>query len=163
MMKIYILRGVSGSGKSTWAKKQVEKYDAVVISADHHFMVNGEYKFDPKKLPEAHAACLRWFTELCQDSSVHGYKRPPSILVVDNTNTSIAEFAPYVQVGIAYGHDVQIITLVADPSIAYHRNVHGVPLKTCNEQQERLTQNDHLIPHWWKHIYIEERKVDWCR
>ena len=44
---LYLVRGLPGSGKSTFAKKLVHS-DFLVCEADKYFMVNGEYKFDVK-------------------------------------------------------------------------------------------------------------------
>lgn len=64
-MNIVLMSGIPGSGKSTYVKQLQQKlgyYDVVVCSADHFFMVNGEYRFDVTKLGDAHGACLNRFT-----------------------------------------------------------------------------------------------------
>ena len=43
------MRGLPGSGKSTKARKIAGQF-GVVYSTDDFFMVNGEYKFDPKMI-----------------------------------------------------------------------------------------------------------------
>ncbi len=50
---LYIVRGIPGSGKSTFAKQLVGA-DFLVCEADKYFMVDGEYKFDATKLKQAH-------------------------------------------------------------------------------------------------------------
>ena len=53
-----IMVGVSGSGKTTWAKTQ--RPDAVHCSADLYFIqADGTYKFDAKLLQNAHQSCFR--------------------------------------------------------------------------------------------------------
>jgi predicted kinase len=147
-MKIKILRGGSGAGKSTWVKNNHS--DAKVFSADLYFMVDGEYKFDPAKLGAAHAQCLRSFIEHIQ-TDAHDYER---VAIVDNTNTSVSEFAPYAQTALAYGHDVEILTFVYDPIVAHARNTHGTPLKACIEMHRRIQEQTAFIPPWWKHDYV---------
>lgn len=146
-MDIYIIRGGSGAGKSTWTK--TNHPSAAVVSADHFFIVGGEYKFDPARLGEAHAQCLQTFIALCQ-SKFAGHTE----IIVDNTNSTISEFAPYAQVGLAYGHNVQILTFLYDPVVAHGRNIHGAPLKVCIDMHSRMTEHTKLIPPWWKHDYV---------
>lgn len=81
-MKVIILCGVSGSGKSTIAKEIGSGY---VVSADDFFMASGEYKFDPTMLPAAHGQCLRDFVGCLQYGC--------DTIVVDNTNTTMMEVA----------------------------------------------------------------------
>jgi len=147
-MKVIILRGGSGAGKSTWIKKYHHS-NTVVFSADTFFMVNGEYLFDVTKLGEAHATCLRSFIAFCQN--------PPAevpTVIVDNTNTTVAEFAPYAQVAQVYGHELQLYTFLYDPIVAHKRNTHGTPLKGCIEMHQRLMESNKFIPPWWKHDYL---------
>jgi predicted kinase len=54
-----ILRGLPGSGKSTFAKRLGDEFDFVQLEADDHFYVNGEYKFDPARVADAHALVVR--------------------------------------------------------------------------------------------------------
>lgn len=51
---LMIVRGLPGSGKTTFAKTFTDH----VFSADDYFMRKGEYKFDPVDLPRAHAGCM---------------------------------------------------------------------------------------------------------
>lgn len=140
IMHIVILSGVPGCGKSTYIKNNFDKNEIHVVSADHFFEVNGEYKFDYKQLGEAHAACLREYVATLMDKSV-GY------LIVDNTNTSAIEMAPYVSLATAYGHTCEIVTLYCDPEIAAARNVHGVPLESIKRMSEAIDQR--VIPRFW--------------
>lgn len=152
-MKVVILCGVSGSGKSTLVRKEYKT--AVVCSADSYFeRVDGEYAFDASKLSEAHGLCLRQFVALVTnpgcDFRITEYN---DVVVVDNTNTTIAEMAPYVALAQAYGHDLEIVTLRCDPVDAAARGKHGVPLESVIAQSVRLYSRD--IPPWWPHRYAE--------
>jgi predicted kinase len=139
-MKVVILAGISGSGKSSLAAERWP--NAVVCSADHWFNApGGEYHFDPAQLPQAHAACLRRFVRALLD-------REP-VIVVDNTNTTVAEITPYAALAQAYEAELEIVLICGQSLQACAaRNVHGVPLKTIAAQAERLAQLD--IPPWWK-------------
>lgn len=151
-MNIYILRAGSGAGKSTWTKTN---HPAVpVFSADTFFMVDGEYRFDPTKLGEAHGKCLRDYIDFCRSAALGERFPAPEAAIVDNTNTTLSEFGPYAQVGLAYGHNVSILTFLYDPVAAHARNTHGTPLKACVDMYYRLTEHTKLIPPWWKHDYV---------
>jgi predicted kinase len=54
-----ILRGLPGSGKSTFAKRLASKFGFVHLEADDHLYVNGEYRFDPARIADAHALVVR--------------------------------------------------------------------------------------------------------
>jgi hypothetical protein len=153
-MKVFILRGGSGSGKSTWA----QQYGDIIISTDFFFLdENKNYKFNPSRIGEAHAETFKKFIGFCQNpprGGTWGEDGKDLILVVDNTNTSIAEFAPYAQVAASYGHEVQILTFVYDPLAAFNRNIHGVSLTICMLQHMRLMRETSFIPSWWKHEFI---------
>ena len=123
-----IIRGVSGSGKTRVAKNAT---NGVICSADDYFMVDGEYRFDPTKLGEAHGACFRKAIDLLQKGVD---------VVIDNTNTSVAETAPYVAMGQAYAGRVRIIRIECDPEVAHARNRHGVPLGAVRAMAKRLAE-----------------------
>jgi predicted kinase len=99
-MKVTVLRGISGSGKSTWAKAQE---GAVIVSTDDYFVIDGKRVFDKDKLQENHQKCFRAFMDAVM-------AKVPWI-IVDNTNISAWEFAPYVLAGRTYGYDVEIVTM----------------------------------------------------
>ncbi len=54
-----ILRGLPGSGKSTFAKRLADEFGFVQLEADDHFFVKGEYRFDPARVADAHALVVR--------------------------------------------------------------------------------------------------------
>ena len=133
------MMGIPGSGKSTWIK--ANRPHALVCSADHFFMKDGEYRFEPSKISEAQAMCLRAFTEGAQDGLYD--------IVVDNTSTSLVELAPYVALANAYDHEVEIVHVDVAPEVAAARNVHGVPLKTCERMSLNIKATLSVFPPWW--------------
>jgi predicted kinase len=111
-MRVTILRGISGSGKSTWAKTQAPQ--AYVVSTDTYFIQpDGSIQFDGSKLKEFHGRAFRDFMEAV-------FRKEPWI-VVDNTNILMAEFAPYVAVAEAYDYQVEILTLACSVETAQAR------------------------------------------
>lgn len=152
-MKVKILCGVSGSGKSTYIAKHFPT--ATVCSADHFFLDDrGEYCFNPKLLHKAHSECLLKFVQHLISPGLTGGQ--VGVLVVDNTNTSMQEIAPYAALANAYGYDTEIVLLQADPVEAHRRNQHCVPLKSVMGQFDRLRGLERSLPPWWK-----VKKVGW--
>ncbi len=127
-MKVTILRGLPGSGKSTWVAKNYP--EAKVLSTDNYYMVDGEYKFDPSRLATYHAALLRDFVQLCLDGTA-------SHVCIDNTNVEVWQFAPYYQLAVAYGHTVEVVEFYVPPEVCVARNKHGVPSSTVQRMFDR--------------------------
>ena len=141
-MQVIIMSGVPGSGKSTFTKG-LEK--PVICSADNYFMKNGEYQFDVSKLAQAHGECLRVFT--------HALLEKSELVVVDNTNTTVLEIAPYYALAAAYGYHVKLVTVNCEPETAFARNVHGVPLQGIKAMHKRL--GERWFPPFWKMEFVE--------
>ena len=150
MRKVIVMRGISGAGKSTFVKTFLP--DARVVSADfYHIAPDGTYSYKPSEAGRAHATCLRAFTEAVMEES---QRDTPSdqVIVVDNTNTTVAEIAPYMALARAYGFQAEIITLRATPSECVKRNVHGVTQDIAEKQHANLEKAEKDFPDWWKHI-----------
>lgn len=164
-MKVIVMSGVSGSGKSTYARKLLgldsEYYlglctraqgPRALVSADLYFMnPSDEYVFDRAKIGEAHAECFRNFIELLQ-------KNRFTTVVVDNTNTTVEEIAPYMAGAAAYGYEAEIVTVCPEFAtdsyfkLCAARNAHGVPLDVIVQQHLRIYQR--RLPNRWKHKQI---------
>src|ERR1700722_5917252 len=121
MRSVIVLSGISGSGKSTYAG---EGEGIAVVSADRFFMSDGVYSFDPKKLSEAHAACMAEFIKACAALT-------PTV-VVDNTATTALEIAPYMLVASSFGYSPEVRTFrcanATEVSACAARNRHNVPM-----------------------------------
>lgn len=139
METLIVLRGISGSGKSTFTNMVKKSFPNLVhCSADFYFEGPGGYKFDASKLSEAHGQCFR--------TAIHAMIERASMVVVDNTNTTLIELAPYVQAGKAFGYNVQIAQMICSPEQASQRNVHGVPSYSVNQQYSRFETTPHYYP-----------------
>ena len=120
---LYIVRGLPGSGKSTFAKKLVSS-DFLVCEADKYFIdkETGEYKFDGSKIKDAHRYCQDLVETYMKDSLVNDqwYRE----IAVSNTFTQEWEMQPYFELAKKYDYTV-FVTIVEN----YHggKNVHGVP------------------------------------
>jgi len=153
---VNIMAGISGSGKSTFAKQPMEgKPRRALVSSDTWFLKNGVYAFDPSQLSQAHAACLRAYLQHLQDDDMD-----LDCLWVDNTNCTSTEVAPYAALADAYGVPWQLIVVHVDFAKAVARNQHGVPAKVVWRQYQHLTNFLQHIPSWWLgHIlYVKEEE-----
>lgn len=156
-MKVTILRGVPGSGKSCYAQTLYREQEIVdfgeapeIVSADDYFMVGGQYRFDATKLQLAHRRCLANYSiSLSNGRSI----------IVDNTNTTPWEVATYYQLAEMAEAEIQVVRIYCDPVVAWKRNVHDVPLKLVLEMHQRLMSLP--LPPWVKEevILAEELEI----
>jgi len=145
MKRVIILRGIPGSGKSTYGQKMFPT--AQTVSADQ-FMIDadGQYKFDPEKIRACHKQCFAKFIGLVTSDV--------ELIVVDNTNIYPHEIAPYYAFAELFGYEIEIHTLVADFEIAFKRNLHGAPEATAKRMAACLMGNINFMPLWWKSVII---------
>lgn len=133
MKVVFIMRGVSGSGKSTEAEKLLELAHSkgkrgVIVSADHFFLSLDSdgvkmYRFDSSQIGQAHAKCMVRFLEEMMDGT--------PVIVVDNTNTRLWEFEAYQTAAKLAGYEVRIVEkraeTIEDVKRFAARNLHGTP------------------------------------
>lgn len=141
MKQVIVLRGISGSGKSTYARTLVEGVEgAVIVSSDSYFeREDGTYAFEHAKLGEAHGACFRAFIAAAQVGA--------PLIVVDNTNSRMVEAAPYMLGARAYGYEAKIVEVECDLIEALQRGTHGVPQSIVVEMAGRIKFEK--APPWW--------------
>ena len=129
MKKLVILRGLSGSGKSTHATKHYQ--NAVLCSADHFFQQkDGSYNFNPRQLGIAHNTCK----DKARKAMAHGEE----IVVIDNTNSKIKEMKPYLKMAEEFGYETEVIRLICSKNVAHDRNKHNVPKETIERMLSRF-------------------------
>lgn len=130
---LLIIRGVSGSGKSTFANL-VSSYckDEIMHSihtADDFFIDNqGNYNFDVQKLGKAHEWCIN-SVKIAMDF----FGRP--LVIVANTSTTEKEIQPYLDLAKQYEYNVVSIVLENRHG---QPNIHSVPEETLIKQETRL-------------------------
>lgn len=137
----FIMRGIPGSGKSTVAEKILRSslgdgpggflIRGRIHSTDSYFYNEySEYKFDPSRLGEFHAANLQAFKE----SLAKGLP----VVICDNTNTQRWEYQKYLDAAEEAGYIVSIVTLPHPPvEVAAERNSHGVPAEVIQRMLDR--------------------------
>jgi predicted kinase len=110
LVKVHLLRGYPGAGKSTYVKSLLENDpDLIVVSSDSYFMKNGKYAFDPKNLGTNHLKCYNAFMEaLCYRKNI----------CVDNTNIVLRDIKKYlgavfrVNTETTDTYDVDVVTVM---------------------------------------------------
>ena len=135
-----MLVGLPGSGKSALAASLAAADRAAVIcSADAWFMSATGYHFNRDHLGQAHEACRQAF-----EAAVTA--RIP-LIVVDNTNLTAHERAPYLAPALQHGYRVRIRVLPVTPETAAARNIHQVPRSVIDDMQRQLdlAPGDYLV------------------
>ena len=128
MKTLYIVRGLPGSGKSTFAKT----LGGTHFETDNFFMVDGEYKFDGSKIKEAHNWCQNSVNSAMILNNTAGLNET---IVVSNTFTQEWEMKPYFDMAETYGYKVfSIIVENRHGGI----NQHNVPEEVLSSMRNRF-------------------------
>lgn len=130
MKVMFLLRGLPGSGKSTFAKFLKESNPGCVqFEADMFWyeIGNGEYAFDASRLGEAHAWC---------ESRVDKAMSFGLPVIVSNTLTTEKELKPYYEMANKYGYTVY--SLVVENRHG-GKNIHNVPEATLDKMEKRFS------------------------
>jgi predicted kinase len=118
-----VLRGLPGSGKSTFAKRLVSSYGFLALEADDHFYVNGQYKFDPARAADAHALVAR-------DALTH--LQAGQRVVIANTHVRLWEMGAVVGAATLASKTFCFVECVGT-----FANVHAVPEAVIEGMRER--------------------------
>lgn len=123
----YIVRGIPGSGKTTFVKHLTNLF----VEADHFFYdKEGNYTFDANKLHEAH----KW----CQNEIENMMKMGFYKIAVSNTSTTEKELQVYLDLAKKYNY--QVFSVVVENRHG-NSNVHGVPEEALNRMENNLRNN----------------------
>jgi predicted kinase len=118
-MILYLIRGVSGSGKSTYAKS----IGCLALEADMYFVRDGVYTFRQDKIQAAHA----WCQQAAKSSMEIGID-----VAVANTFSREWELKPYLDMAASSGHVVQILCCTGT-----FGSTHGVPAEIIAAMRQR--------------------------
>ncbi len=175
--KVFIMRGIPGSGKSRYVAMKTKEIDeklpidVQIVSADHYFLTecehDSQYKVTgssyEKRLYEQHvpqctsgaiykfdASKLGKAHQTCQDRFMRLIgSETPYFIFVDNTNTTIREMEFYVKACIANSLEFVIVNVIADVEVAAARNAHSVPADKVRQMHARLVNATKDIPLDW--------------
>ena len=127
MKTLYLIRGVSGAGKSTFAKQLADSMSIDFYEADQYFYRHGKYEFNPTDLKYAHDWCQSMcYTNLSQDFSV----------VVSNTSTTEAEVQTYAKIAEETG--AMFVSLIVENRHG-NKSIHDVPDGVIQRQKSRFS------------------------
>lgn len=131
---VIILRGVSGSGKSTAAS--LFSGNVKVCCADDFFTSEeGDYRFEPSRLSEAHEYCRAVFMAALQDHNI-------DTVVVANTNTRESEFSFYAEKAKEFG--AKVFYFVVENRHG-NTDIHNVPIDAKSRQANNIINSLKLI------------------
>lgn len=125
---LVILRGVPGSGKSTFANLIAGGDESIICCADDFFMHDGKYEWAREKLGQAHKECF----EKCQGL----LERSVPLVVVANTNVKESDFNQYIELGEKYGYT--IFSVIVENRHG-NNNVHNVSQDVVNAMKRKFT------------------------
>lgn len=134
-IRLIIVRGLSGSGKTYLANVLAKALDAVVCEADI-FMYANNSTFNPKMLDKCHQMCKDRVQKTLNDGK---------IAIVSNTNASFTEFVPYVALADASNLlSTQVLITESENPYRYDvdqcvmRCIHGTPRHIIQKQLDNM-------------------------
>ncbi len=125
-MRLVLIRGLPGSGKSTFANLIANNLGFEHYEYDMFFVVNGEYRFDATRVLDAHAWCQH---------NVEAVLKKGRDVIVSNTFTRVWEMQHYLDLGEEYNAKIIVLTMEGN-----HGNVHGVPPEVIKKMRQRWEQ-----------------------
>ena len=121
---LYCVRGIPGSGKSTFAKTLGGQH----YEADMFFInENGEYNFDFTKIKDAH----QWCQGMVKTDMILEYPK----IVVSNTSTQEWEMEPYFNLAKEFGYSVFSVIV---ENVHGGINEHNVPEDKIEQMKNRF-------------------------
>ena len=148
--KLIIVRGIPGSGKTTFVENQRAGDNPELsfhFEADMYFewinLLTGqkEYSFDQSQLGNAHA----WCQEQTKRALTKGGK-----VYVSNTFTTLKELVPYLEMATELGAKIEIHEMSEIPVVEGKRkNIHNVPQDVIDKMLQRWLNE---LPSPWNTI-----------
>lgn len=102
--KLILMRGITGSKKSTLAKQLVDQ--GQIFSTDDYFMVDGRYNFDASLLGIYHNKNVN----RVKDAMVSGI----SPVVIDNTNLTLGDMQLYLEMAKEFDYEITVAQINLD-------------------------------------------------
>jgi len=122
-----IMRGNSGSGKTTIVDKLSKLMDLKIYSTDSYFYKDGNYMFEKDKLCEYH--------NLNFDNFKKGIKNNQLSICVDNTNINFSEYVRYLEYARNYGYVTIFLQFKYIPvEILVSRSQHKIPIQVIRSK-----------------------------
>lgn len=142
MKTMFLIRGVPGIGKTTFAKNLLEEHVNDIplwihIETDQYwFRPDGTYDFNFKYLSNAHEWCYRTVKSKLGMKSV----------IVSNTFTTHKEMVPYIDLATEFDYKLIVIRCGTE-----YGSIHSVPETTMEKMRNRFEDYE-------GEIYVEDYK-----
>lgn len=143
MGKMFIMRGVPGSGKSYLAEQTAKMYDekhVVVLSTDSIWETSPAryYLWVAELIGAAHKITQAKARECCA--------REVPYVIVDNTNTTLKEMQPYLDIAKDFEYEVVFLEpnnkWSKDVDECFKRNQHSVPKEVIQKMLDRFESTE---------------------
>lgn len=126
-MNLYLIRGLPGSGKSTFAEMLAWGLKAKHFEADMYHYEQNVYKWTPENVQVAHNWCQH--STMCAMGQGHN-------IVVSNTFTTEKELRPYLDLAEAYQYSATVMIIENRHG---GLNIHDVPQETLDKMRNRFS------------------------
>ena len=124
---LYMIIGISGSGKSTFARALSSNQNIKYFQADQYFEKDGEYLFDRTQLGNAH----KW----CQ-TSVEGELKKGNSVIVSNTGLTLWQRQIYYKIAEKFGAKIKMKIMNGN-----FKNTHNVPEEVIENMKKKFYEN----------------------
>lgn len=121
MKELVILRGLPGSGKSTFARLLTLGRNGAIIENDQFMYENGLYIWKPSKLKSA--------VKHTNETLYKALKEELEIIVISNVNARPSDFEHYAEMGRKSGYKVSTIIVENRCNTKSRHNVEETTLK----------------------------------
>lgn len=128
MPTLYLIRGVPGAGKSTFAKTLFEQgLVEYVFEADSYFYDGTSYQFRAENLHRAH--------EVCQSNTRFALERGSNVAV---SNTSVSEWEVGIYETIALEFGAKFVSIIVENRHG-NSSIHGVPPEKVEQMKKKFS------------------------
>lgn len=124
---LYMIIGISGSGKSTFARALSSNQNIKYFQADQYFEKDGEYLFDRTQLGNAH----KW----CQTSVENELKKGNNV-IVSNTGLTLWQRQVYYKIAEKFGAKIKMRIMNGN-----FKNTHNVPEEVIENMKKKFYEN----------------------
>ena len=151
---LYLMRGISGTGKSTLARKMAKELGGVIFSTDDYLEGKTKEEYEDNIRAAMAANKMHWFHRQNLERVVKAMEGGISPIFVDNTNVKKSHMQPYVEAAYIHNYEVKfaqpeqmdkLVELLRDKIKNLSRlqfaalkmgdrNIHGVPNQVIFKQ-----------------------------
>ena len=134
---LYLMRGVSGSGKSTQAQKIKDQEGGVIYSTDEFRYIGGKYVFKPEDTVPFHQKNIQRAKDAMQTGITP--------VIIDNTNIQYKYAEPYVKLAKKFGYEIKVI----EPDSPWAFDVNELSIRNSGRAPENVIKqmmNDYETP-----------------